>query len=68
MTNNEEFGAALRALLRKDMNNYADDLATGACKNFEEYKHLCGVIQGLAYAEAHLLSLLQKARNDDDDD
>lgn len=68
MSDARDLGAALRALLRKDMNNYADDLATGACKSFEEYKHLCGVIQGLAYAEAHLLSLLQRAQSDDDAD
>lgn len=68
MSESRDFATALRALLRKDMNNYADDLANGACKNFEEYKHLCGVIQGLAYAEAHLLSLLQRAQADDDDD
>jgi hypothetical protein len=63
----EQFGQVLREMIRKDMNNYADDLATGACKSFEEYKQLCGVIQGLAYAEAHLLSLLEKARRSDDD-
>ncbi len=63
----EQFGQVLREMIRKDMNNYADDLATGACKSFEEYKQLCGVIQGLAYAEAHLLSLLEKARRSNDD-
>lgn len=63
----EQFGQVLREMIRKDMNNYTDDLATGACKSFEEYKQLCGVIQGLAYAEAHLLSLLEKARRSDDD-
>lgn len=42
------------------MNNYADDLAGGACQNFEQYQKLCGVIQGLAMAEAHLLDLAKK--------
>lgn len=68
MSTPDSFAEAMRALLRKDMNNYADDLASGACRSFEEYKHLCGVIQGLAYAEAHLLSLLKKVRDDDADD
>lgn len=64
---NDSFVEALRKLIRADMNNYADDLATGTCRSFEDYKHLCGVIQGLAFAEAHLLSLQEKARRSDDD-
>jgi hypothetical protein len=63
----QSFAEALRAQLRKDMNNYADDMANGACRSYEDYKHLCGVIQGLAYAEAHLLSLLEKVQRSDDD-
>ena len=63
----EQFSEVLRKNLRTDMNNYADDLATGQCKSFEEYKRLCGVIQGLAYAEAHLLSLLEKVKKDEFD-
>jgi hypothetical protein len=48
------------------MNNYADDLAGGACQSFDEYKKLCGVIQGLAYAESHLLALLKKVETSDE--
>jgi hypothetical protein len=48
------------------MNNYADDLAGGACSSFDEYKKLCGVIQGLAIAESHLLALLKKAEESDE--
>ena len=62
----EEFGNALRELLRKDMNNYADDVAGGACQTFDEYKRLCGVIQGLAFAERHLLDLLEKVKQQDE--
>ena len=46
--------------IRTDMNNYADDIASGGCRSFEEYQKLCGVIHGLALAEAHLLALLEK--------
>ena len=42
------------------MNNYADDLAGGACRTYDEYQKLCGVIQGLATAESYLLALLKK--------
>ena len=56
----QEFARVLRDKLRTDMNNYADDCAGGACRNFEEYQKLCGVIQGLAIAERHLLDLAEK--------
>lgn len=55
-----EFARVLREKLRTDMNNYADDLAGGACRTFDEYQKLCGVIQGLATAERHLLDLAEK--------
>jgi hypothetical protein len=55
-----EFARVLREKLRTDMNNYADDCAGGACRTFEEYQKLCGVIQGLAIAERHLLDLAEK--------
>jgi hypothetical protein len=49
------------------MNNYADDCAGGACGSFEEYQKLCGVIQGLALAESHLLDLAKRAEVADDE-
>ena len=55
-----EFARVLREQIRTDMNNYADDCAGGACKSFEEYQKLCGVIQGLALAERYLLDLAEK--------
>jgi hypothetical protein len=56
----QNFASVLRQEIRKDMNNYTDDLACGACKSFDEYQKLCGIIQGLALAESHLLALLKK--------
>ena len=55
-----EFARVLREKIRTDMNNYADDLAGGQCRSFDEYQKLCGVIQGLAIAERHLLDLAEK--------
>ncbi len=60
------FVEVLRKKIREDMNNYADDLAGGACRSFDEYQKLCGVIQGLAIAETHLLSLAKKVEESDD--
>jgi hypothetical protein len=62
----QDFARVLREKLRLDMNNYADDCAGGACRNFEEYQKLCGVIQGLAIAERHLLDLAKKAEETDE--
>jgi hypothetical protein len=62
----QDFARVLREQIRIDMNNYADDMAGGACRSFEEYQKLCGVIQGLATAESYLLALLKKVENNDE--
>jgi hypothetical protein len=62
----QDFARVLREQIRTDMNNYADDMAGGACRSFEEYQKLCGVIQGLATAESYLLALLKKVENNDE--
>ena len=61
-----KFADVLRQKIRTDMNNYADDLAGGACRSFDEYQKLCGVIQGLALAESHLMALLKKVETSDE--
>jgi hypothetical protein len=67
MTEIQQFADALRKSIRKDMNNYADDLANGVCKTFDEYQKLCGVIRGLALSEEHLSTLLKKVSQDDEE-
>jgi hypothetical protein len=62
----QEFAHVLRDKIRTDMNNYADDLAGGACRTFDEYQKLCGIISGLALAERYLLDLLQKVEQSDE--
>lgn len=56
----DDWMALLKQSIRKEMNQYADDVATGQCTSFEDYKRLCGVIQGLALAERLLLDLADK--------
>jgi len=53
----------LRDTLRRIMNEYADNVATGSCQDFAEYKRLCGVIEGLALAERELLDIKEKVEN-----
>lgn len=62
-----DYMEALRNKLREDMNNFADDMATGQCQDFESYKELCGVIRGLALAERHLLDLAKNIEDLDDE-
>ena len=62
----QEFARVLREQIRKDMNNYADDMAGGVCRSFEEYQKLCGVISGLALAERYLIDLLEKVEKSDE--
>jgi len=61
----DEFARVLREKIRIDMNNYADDMAGGQCRTFEEYQKLCGVISGLAIAERYILDLLEKENKDE---
>ena len=61
-----DFARVLREKLRTDMNNYADDLASGVCRSYDDYQKLCGVIQGLATAERHLLDLVEKVEQSDE--
>jgi hypothetical protein len=62
----QDFARVLRDKIRTDMNNYADDLAGGQCRSFDEYQKLCGVIQGLAIAERHLIDLAEKVEKSDE--
>ena len=41
-------------------------LATGRVDGFAEYRHVCGVIRGLANAEQLVRDLVQKMETDDD--
>jgi hypothetical protein len=66
MTDN--FASVLRDKIRKDMNDYTDDMANGVCNDFASYQKLCGVIQGLALAERHLIDLVDAANKEDEDD
>jgi hypothetical protein len=52
-----------RQQLRTLMNELADYLAAGGCKDFLEYKHTTGKLEGLAVAERILLDLIEAAED-----
>ena len=63
----QQFAEALNKMIRRDMNNYADDMASNQCKTIEDYRYLCGRCQGLADAEIHLKDLAHKLEASDDE-
>jgi hypothetical protein len=62
----QDFARVLREQIRKDLNDYADDLANGVCQNFEQYQKLCGMIQGLGRAEQYIIDLAKKVEEAND--
>ena len=47
----------LRKKLRQQMNEIADLLSLGSAKNMEEYRKICGTIEGLAWAEREIIDI-----------
>lgn len=50
----------LQNRIREQMNRLADDISTGGCVDFAEYKYKAGIIWGLGVAERELLDLNQE--------
>ena len=56
----------LRKKLRERMNDIADAISTGTCSNIEDYRRMCGVIEGLAHAERDLIDLRDQIEKEED--
>ena len=56
----------VRTELDKIRQEQVDFLASGRLTDFAEYRHVCGVIRGLSYAERHLLDLAEKVEKSDE--
>jgi len=50
----------LKSRLREIMNQHADHISTGACKDYSDYQKMAGVIEGLALAEREVLDWAEK--------
>ena len=46
--------------LRDIMNQHADHISTGACKDYSDYQKMAGIIEGLALAERECLDWVEK--------
>ncbi len=52
---------ALRELIRREMNELADIVATGGATDWANYQRQVGTIDGLAVAERFLLDVKQRS-------
>ena len=52
----------LKKKIRIQMNELADHLAIGSAKDIEEYRRVCGTIEGLAWAEREVIDIEIKLR------
>ena len=48
------------------MNDYADTVSTGGATDFPHYRHLVGVIEGLALAERTFLDIIDAAKKSEE--
>ena len=47
----------LKKQLRDQMNELADLVSLGSAKNMEDYRKMCGIIEGLAWAEREIIDI-----------
>ena len=59
----EDVLTLLRKKMRTQMNELADHLAIGAAKDMEDYRKICGIIEGLAWAEREIIDMEDKLMN-----
>jgi len=50
----------LKKKIRDQMNDLADHLAVGSAKDIEEYRKVCGIIEGLAWTEREVIDIEDK--------
>jgi len=58
----EDVLSLLKKKIRIQMNELADHLAIGSAKNIEEYRKICGTIEGLAWTEREVIDIETKLR------
>ena len=53
----------LKRKIRNHMNEIGDHLALGSASSMEEYRKMCGMIEGLAWTEREILDMEEKLRD-----
>jgi len=59
----EDVLMVLRKKIRDQMNDIADHISLGSAKDIEEYRKMCGIIEGLAWTEREIIDLDEKIRD-----
>ena len=59
---NDDVLSLLKKKLRGQMNEIADLVSLGSAKNMEDYRKMCGIIEGLAWAEREILDIEDRLR------
>ena len=55
----------IKQKIRKFLNDYADDLASGVATDFPHYRYLTGIVHGLALVEREIIDLQKAAREEE---
>ena len=58
----EDVLSLLKRKIREQRNELADHLAVGAAQNMEEYRRICGTIEGLAWTEREVIDIEDRLR------
>jgi len=59
---NDDVLSLLKKKLRGQMNEIADSVSLGSAKNMEDYRKMCGIIEGLAWAEREVIDIEDRLR------
>ena len=59
---NEDVLLSLKKRIRVQMNELADHLAIGSAKDMEDYRKVCGIIEGLAWTEREIIDIEDKLK------
>ena len=54
---NDDVLSLLKKKLRGQMNEIADSVSLGSAKNMEDYRKMCGIIEGLVWAEREVIDI-----------
>jgi hypothetical protein len=55
--------SVLKKKIRVQMNEIADHISLGSAKDMEDYRKMCGIIEGLAWSEREIIDLESKMRD-----
>tara|TARA_R110000824_G_scaffold97125_1_gene232025 strand:+ start:141 stop:335 length:195 start_codon:yes stop_codon:yes gene_type:complete len=62
MNDGDDVLSLLKKKLRVQMNEIADSVSLGSAKNMEDYRKMCGIIEGLAWAEREVIDIEDRLR------